>query len=105
MFDYKNIDKHPGRLDKSDFDYNTIDYVSGITMLSTGICLAGIRMFEPFFHFLIKKFIFNCFGVLCEEDEALKTQPLSNFLATSLNVELVHVILKGIKKFSNIKMD
>jgi hypothetical protein len=29
---------------------------------------------------------------------------LSTFLASSLNVELVHIILKGIKKFSNIRM-
>jgi hypothetical protein len=32
------------------------------------------------------------------------TQALSSFLASSLNVELVHIILKGIKKFSDIQM-
>jgi len=43
------------------------------------------------------------FGEILEPD-GIKSEPLSTFLASSLNVELVHVILKGIKKFSNIKM-
>ena len=43
------------------------------------------------------------FGEVLDPD-GIKTEPLSTFLASSLNVELVHVILKGIKKFSNIKM-
>lgn len=43
------------------------------------------------------------FGEILNPD-GIKSEPLSTFLASSLNVELVHVILKGIKKFSNIKM-
>ena len=74
-------------------------------MLAAGILLAFVRTFEPFFMFIIKKFIYNCFGALYEDTEVLNTQPLSTFLASSLNVELVHVILKGIKKFSNIIME
>ena len=34
----------------------------------------------------------------------MQSKTLSTFLASSLNVELVHIILKGIKKFSNIRM-
>ena len=46
-----------------------------------------------------------CFGILINEDkEGIKAETLSTFLASSLNVELVHIILKGIKKFSNIRM-
>lgn len=40
-----------------------------------------------------------------EEGAGMQSQTLSAFLASSLNVELVHIILKGIKKFSNIRLD
>ena len=74
-------------------------------MFSTGILLAMVRLYEPFFLFLVKRFVYMCFGILLDEDaEGIKTETLSTFLASSLNVELVHIILKGIKKFSNIKM-
>lgn len=83
---------------------NTVDYVSGISMFSTGIVLASIRLFEPFFSFLIKKFIMNCFGIVIDEDsEGVNTKTLSTFLASSLNVELVNIILKGIKTFSKFE--
>lgn len=74
-------------------------------MFTTGIFLALIRLNEPFFKFLIKKFVLNCFGIIHEiEGDGVQTKTLSTFLASSLNVELVHIILKGIKKFSNIRM-
>ena len=77
-----------------------IDRVSGFAMFSTGILLAAIRLNEPFFQYLTKKFIFNCFGEVCDPDsDGYQTKTLSSFLASSLNVELVHIILKGIKKF------
>lgn len=64
-----------------------------------------LRLYEPFFQFLIKRFFLNCFGILLDmEDVGVQTKTLSTFLASSLNVELVHIILKGIKKFSNIRM-
>lgn len=67
--------------------------------------LALVRLYEPFFVFLIKQFVKRCFGIVLSQDpEGIKTQTLSTFLASSLNVELVHIILKGIKKFSNIRM-
>ena len=73
-------------------------------MFSTGIILASIRLFEPFFFFLIKKFIMNCFGIVIDEDtEGVKSKTLSTFLASSLNVELVNIILKGIKTFSKFE--
>ena len=84
----------------------TVDFISGVSMFSTGIILASIRLFEPFFFFLIKKFIMNCFGIVIDEDtEGVQTKTLSTFLASSLNVELVHIILKGIKKFSEIRIE
>jgi len=82
-----------------------VDSVSGVFTFSTGILLAMVRLHEPFFYQMIKKFSYQCFGILIENDtDTIKTQTLSTFLASSLNVELVHIILKGIKKFSNIRM-
>ena len=91
--------------DKTDGIYNAVDFISGVSMFSTGIVLALVRLYEPFFQFLIKQFVCKCFGIVIEQDrDGFKTQTLSTFLASSLNVELVHIILKGIKKFSNIRM-
>lgn len=75
-------------------------------MFSTGIVLAIVRLFEPFFMFLLKQKVWMCFGIYIDEQkEGIKTDTLSTFLASSLNVELVHIILKGIKKFSNVRID
>lgn len=72
-------------------------------MFSTGIVLAFLRLYEPFFLYLVKEFCLNCFGILLEKDEdGMQSKTLSSFLASSLNVELVHIILKGIKKFQDI---
>jgi len=45
-----------------------VDYVSGIAMFSTGTLLALIRLYEPFFLYLLKKFIWMCFGQLLNKD-------------------------------------
>lgn len=43
-----------------------------------------------------------CFGIWLDEASAgIKSETLSTFLASSLNVELVYIILKGIKKLSS----
>ena len=36
---------------------NIVYYISGCSMLSTGILLAFVRTYEPFFILIIKKFI------------------------------------------------
>jgi hypothetical protein len=75
-------------------------------MFSTGILLAVVRLYEPFFLFLLKQKVYRCFGIIVDEDkQGIKTETLSTFLSSSLNVELVHIILKGIKKFSNVRID
>jgi len=44
------------------------------------------------------------FGVVkYEPKEGIQTEILSTFLASSLNIELVYIILAGITKFSNNK--
>ena len=86
--------------------HEQVDLISGVANFSTGIFLALVRLFEPFFLFLMKKIVLMCFGIILDEDEdGIKTQTLSTFLASSLNVELVHIILKGVKKFSNMRIE
>lgn len=80
-----------------------MDIPAGVALFSTGLLLSAIRFNEPIFRFLCKKFILQCFGIIIEEEkEGLQTETISAFLASSLNIELVHVILKGIKKFNKL---
>lgn len=59
----KNEDKHGG-----DDINNAVDFISGVSMFSTGIVLALVRLYEPFFLFLIKQFVCKCFGILIDQD-------------------------------------
>lgn len=52
-----------------DYSKGIFDYISGVSMFSTGILLAVIRLYEPFFLFLVKRFWLNCFGILLDMDE------------------------------------
>lgn len=45
-----------------------IDEISGISMFSTGIFLALVRLYEPFFLFLMRRFFKMCFGELIDEE-------------------------------------
>lgn len=69
----------------------------------TGLVMSFVRMAEPYFFFLIKQEFFSWFGILVNEKDREKAQqfdPESDSLAaqlqSSLNVELVNVILKSI---------
>ena len=60
-----------------------------------------IRTREPYFKFLIKQQWLAFFGELMEEKDIETSQKyindsLATFLTSSLNVELVHVILESI---------
>lgn len=64
-----------------------------------------IRIQEPYFKFLIKKQFYAFFGILMHEKDIQNSQnyindSLATFLTSSLNVELVHVILESITKHS-----
>lgn len=107
-----NPDERQNRHHKDeDFDSNFYDDIGKYTKLAnyvslaTGILLSAVRFNEPFFRYLVKDFIYSCFGILLQDEKGMQSQTLSAFLASSLNVELVHIILKGIKKFSNIRLD
>ena len=69
--------------------------------ISTGLVISIARISEPYFLFLIKKEVKSWFGILMTEKEidvskGYEKDSLSAFLASSLNVELVNVILYSI---------
>ena len=46
--------------------------------------------------------IYEIFGsIYKDKDDVIKSQVLSYFLASSLNIELVYIILAGITRFSH----
>ena len=45
-----------------------IKSVSDYMGLATGICLSFVRFNEPFFVYLVKDFVYSCFGVLLAEE-------------------------------------
>jgi hypothetical protein len=77
--------------------------ISIITAMCTGTLLTLIRIQEPYFKFLIKQQVMAWFGILMDEKSIQNSQyyindSLATFLTSSLNVELVHVILESITK-------
>jgi len=90
-----------GDEDKKYMDLTTLQLISFIASLSTGLVMGIIRCFEPYFLFLLKKTIKAVYGVPLTEEEIAKknskmTDTISAFLNSSLNIELVHIILKAI---------
>lgn len=62
----------------------------------------GIRTTDPFYRFLILSSIKEWYGIIDEEPEkGINAEVLSTFLSSSLNIELVYIILAGITKFSS----
>lgn len=60
-----------------------------------------IRTYDPYYRLLIKQEFFEWFGcVIKEPKDGIKTEVLSTFLTSSLNIELVYIILTGITRFS-----
>ena len=60
-----------------------------------------IRTLDPYYLFLLQQTIYELFGHIKDEpEEGIQAQVLSSFLASSLNIELVYIILAGITKFS-----
>lgn len=83
----------------------TLQTISIITAMLTGTIMSLIRIQEPYFKFLIKKQFYAYFGILMDEKDDQNSQnyindSLATFLTSSLNVELVHVILESITKHS-----
>lgn len=65
-----------------------------------------IRLFEPLFRVILIKQWYEYFGDLYDDEKSdeknkqLNNDSLSTFLSSSLNVELVFIILKSITNFS-----
>lgn len=72
---------------------------------STGIFLTLVRFYEPLFRFLFIKNVYEYWGLIygqdsTELDHQVNNDSLSSFLNSSLNVELVFIILESITTFA-----
>lgn len=86
---------------------NVLFAISAIMTFSTGIFLTGARLFEPLFRYILWVKYYQYYGTfyeskenITEEEMELKTNALSSFLSSSLNVELVYTLLESITTFS-----
>ena len=85
-------------------------FMSTMATMVTGFVMSMIRIREPYFKFLIVQWYRGLFGeTMSEKDiENSKEQlndSLATFLTSSLNVELVHVILDSITKHTKSFID
>ena len=80
---------------------------------STGIFLTAVRFYEPLFRNLFIESLYEIMGKLYEpqmsdgmsyEEFKLQNQAMNSILASSLNVELVYVILKSVTSFSKMEL-
>lgn len=78
---------------------------------TTGIGLTAVRFFEPLFRYLIISKIYEYWGEIykpnenesSEKEKQVQNDALSSFLSSSLNVELVYILLSSITTFSKKK--
>jgi hypothetical protein len=80
-------------------------FLSTFTSMFTGFIMSLIRIQEPYFKFLFTRWRKNLVGIPMEERDIKNSQlyindSLATFLTSSLNVELVHVILESITKYT-----
>ena len=86
---------------KQYMDLTFFQIISFVSSISTGFIMGVIRCMEPYFHFLLTKFIKSLFGTPLSQNEIDKnnrqiTDTIAAFLNSTLNIELVHIILKAI---------
>lgn len=53
------------------YELNMYILVSNYVSLATGILLSALRFNEPFFRYLIRDFVYSCFGILMAEGEGM----------------------------------
>jgi hypothetical protein len=68
---------------------------------STGIFLTLVRFYEPLFRFVFIKSVYEFWGEIYTNDKAEENDALSSFINSSLNVELVFIILQSVTTFAN----
>jgi len=74
-------------------NYPTIDKISSIFRFSTGIFLSLVRLIDPYYRFVLKRFAKETFGIIVEKKSEFEAKPLNSYLAASLNLELINIIL------------
>ena len=88
---------------------NYVTISSGVMTFSTGIFLTLVRLYEPLFRVIILQNMYQFFGKIYEPklsdsssiaELKAQDQALNSILTSSLNVELVYVVLKSITSFS-----
>jgi hypothetical protein len=77
-------------------------FIATILFCSQGFILAVLRLSEPLVWKTLKDNIFyylSCGMYKAKQNNLEEADTLTTFLATSYNVELVYIILKGITSF------
>ena len=81
--------------------YPTIDIISSCFRFSTGFFLSLVRLIDPYYRFVLTRYAKETFGIIVEKKSQFEAKPLNSYLAASLNLELINIILQGICKFSS----
>ena len=83
---------------------NKFIYALKFMFQSQGLLLPLVRMSEPFFFRILGNKLAKAlpYTRYDDDEEEEEMAPLFSFLTSSLNVELVYIILKGITQFSYI---
>jgi hypothetical protein len=100
-----------GLIQATDDDYEdqggeVMQYITAYMLFTTGIFLTAVRLCEPLFRLIIVKQTYEFMGILYDDENRkekarqLETDTLNAFLNSSLNVELVYVILFSITTFA-----
>lgn len=101
--DLQNAPDGPERMKEYAKIDSTMMKISIYACLITGFVMSVIRAQEPYFKFLIMKEVKGWFGIYVDENDKAQSyanDSLATFLTSSLNVELVHVILEAITKYT-----
>mmetsp|Transcript_5702 Transcript_5702/g.7674 ORF Transcript_5702/g.7674 Transcript_5702/m.7674 type:complete len:135 (-) Transcript_5702:1770-2174(-) len=108
FFGETDVDPSPD-VDTDEDNPNFVQVLSGLMTFSTGIFLTGVRLAEPLIRVLLMEIFYAYFGEIYEpklsdahgiEELRRQDKALSQILTSSLNVELVYVVLKSITSFS-----
>ena len=107
---WHNLQTNEVKIDDQPTMIRWLVYTGEFFFKSQGIFLSLLRFSEPLFFKILTQKMANCCSrkksTDLEDDFTEKEMtPLFLFLASSLNVELVYIILKGITQFQYIYMD
>lgn len=81
-------------------------YLSSVMTFTTGIFLTAVRFVEPLFRYMFWSQVHQFYGEIYQpndmtaEERQVQNDALSSFLSSSLNVELVYILLQSITTFN-----